>query len=88
MSPVQEEAVPRAFGPSLLAVLRPGRAATCPLHALRIKGLSRSFDMLPAFAGTLRHLVLPNLSWTGARGLPNIISHFTILEVHTFPNKM
>ncbi len=81
--------MPRAFGPSLLAVLRPGRAATCPLHALRIKGLSRSFDMLPAFAGTLRHLVLPNLSWTaGARGLPYIISHFTTLEVHTFPNKM
>lgn len=82
-----QEAAPSAFGPSLLAALCPvGRTAGGPLAALRIQGLSRSLDVLPAFASTLRHLMLPQLSWMIACGLHNIVLHLKALKVPGSPD--
>ncbi len=55
-----------------------------PLEALRIQDLSQSLMVLGAFAGTLRHLMLPDLSWISAYNLSNVVRGLAALEVRDF----
>ena len=52
--------------PLLAALFLPNGFEAGPLEALRIESLSRSLHVVPAFAGTLQHLILPELPWTSA----------------------
>lgn len=56
---------------------RPG----APLEALRIHGLEPSVCLLTQFSGTLRHLVLPDLSLNGVYALRPVLTNLPLLEV-------
>lgn len=55
--------------------------AIAPLEVLRIPRLNQSQACVAAFAGTLRHLVVPELTLRGARKLPAVVAALTLLQV-------
>ena len=67
--------------PLLSALHSSHECAAAPLETLRIQDLSQSLTVLRDFAGTLRHLMLPELPWITAYSLPNIVKRLTALEV-------
>lgn len=56
-------------------------AAIAPLEVLRIPQLSHSPACISVFYGTLRHLVLPDLSLQVTQGLPAVVAALTRLQV-------
>ncbi len=71
---------------SLLAALMDVSGVVAPLQALRLTCMSGGVYMLPSFASTLVHLVLPDVSWETALRLPAAVSQLTLLEVRRLHN--
>ncbi len=69
----------------LTALCHADGSAAGPLQVLRVHRLGPSVTHRPAFAGMLRHLVLPDVQPETADGLPVAVSCLTALEVHTSP---
>ncbi len=69
--------------PLLAALLPLDGSAAGPLEALRVEALSWCLEVLPAFASTLRHLMLPKLPGSTALDLPGIVVQLTALEVRS-----
>ena len=60
-------------------------AATAPLEVLRIKRLNHRPACILMFSGTLRHLVLPEVTRRGARELPAVVAALMLLQVPADP---
>ena len=60
-------------------------AATAPLEVLRIQRLDHQPACIFMFSGTLRHLVLPEVTQGGARELPAVVAALTLLQVPADP---
>ena len=76
--------VPQADCQTLLSACIDGTGgrSTSPLGVLRIQQLQQSLSVIAPFSGTLRHLILPELTGSAIVKLPAVVTALTGLQVH------